>query len=154
MTYPCEIKEQTAQPTLYIRRRTPAQNLRQVLGEVYGAIARYLAELNEKPAGPPFVAYHNMNMQDLDCEIGFLMSRALSGKGDIQAGALPSGTVAVCLHTGPYAELGLAYEELNRWIATHHYQALGIAYEMYLNDPQQTPPNELQTRIVFPVKAA
>jgi effector-binding domain-containing protein len=154
MTYPCEIKQQAAQPTLYVRRRTPVQNLPQVLGQVYGDITQHLTQLNEKPAGPPFVAYHNMNMQNLDCEIGFPVAKALPGKGDIQPGELPSGTVAVCLYTGPYAEIGPAYEELNRWIASHHFRVLGIAYEMYLNDPQQTPPNKLQTRIVFPVEAA
>jgi hypothetical protein len=67
MSFPCEVKEQAAQPTLFIRRRTPVQGLSKVLGEVYGVIGQYLDELKEKPAGPPFVAYHNMDMQNLDC---------------------------------------------------------------------------------------
>jgi len=27
-----------------------------------------------------------------------------------------------------------------------------VAYEFYLNDPQTTPPSELQTQVVFPLK--
>lgn len=154
MSFPCEVKEQRGQPTLFIRRRTPVQELKKVLGEVYGALGQYLGELKETPAGPSFVAYHNMDMQNLDCEIGFPVSKKLAGKGDIQAGELPSGKVATCLYTGPYPEISRAYEELNRWINEHHYHAAGAAYEMYLNDPNRTPPAQLQTKIVFPLKAA
>jgi effector-binding domain-containing protein len=154
MSYNCEVKEQSPQPTLYIRRRTPAQNLAQVLGQAYAAIWQYLEELKEKPAGPPFVVYHNMDKNNLDCDIGFPVSRKLATKGDIQAGMTPSGKVATCLHTGPYDKLGIAYEELNKWVAEHHYQVTGVAYEVYLNDPTETPQSKLQTQIVFPVKAA
>ena len=154
MSYNCEVKEQTAQPTLFIRRRTPVQHIAQVLGKAYGEIEQYLAGLKEHPAGPPFVAYHNMDMSNLDCEIGFPVGKQLAGKGDIHAGTLPSGTVATCVYTGPYDKISPAYEELNRWIAEHHFQVTGAAYEIYLNDPNETPQSKLQTKIVFPVKAA
>jgi effector-binding domain-containing protein len=81
------------------------------------------------------VAYHNADMQNLDCEIGVPVSKKLAGKGDIQAGELPSGKVATCLYTGPYTDIRLGYEELSRWIKDHHYEMVGAAYEMYLNDP-------------------
>ncbi len=154
MSYNCEAKEQSTQPTLFMHRRTPIQNLAQVLGEVYGKIGQYLDELKEKPAGPPFVSYRNMDMSNLDCEIGFPVSKNLAAKGEIKAGAMPAGTVATCVYTGPYDKISPAYEELNRWIIEHHYQVAGAAYEMYLNDPTETPQSKLQTRIVFPVKAA
>lgn len=154
MSYNCEVKEQSAQPTLYMRRRTPVQHLGQVCGQVYGAIGQYLEGLKEKPAGPPFVTYHNMDMKSLDCEIGLPVSKKLAGKGDIQAGVMPAGIVATCLYTGPYDQISPAYEELNKWIAEHHYQVIGAAYEMYLNDPTETPQSKLQTMIMFPVKAA
>jgi len=67
------------------------ETMAQVLGKAYGAIAQYLGELGEQPAGPPFVAYYNMDMQALDVEIGFPVSRKLSGKGDIQASEIPGG---------------------------------------------------------------
>ncbi len=40
MSYPCEIKEQPAQPTVSIRTRTSVQALPQVLGQAYGEIAQ------------------------------------------------------------------------------------------------------------------
>ena len=47
MSYECEVKEQAAQPALSIRTRTSVQDISQVLGKAYGAIAKYLGELGE-----------------------------------------------------------------------------------------------------------
>ena len=152
MSYQCELKEWSAQPTLAVRTRTAVQDLSRVMGETYGAIAQYLGELGEYPAGPPFAAYHNMDMQDLDVEIGFPVARELPGRGDIQAGEIAGGKAATCLYTGPYEDIGQPYEALSQWMEENGYEPTGVAYEMYLNDPQETPPEELQTQIVFPLK--
>ena len=152
MSYECEIKEQSDQPVLSIRTRTPVQDIPQVLGKAYGAIAQYLEELGEQPAGPPFAAYYNMDMQNLDIEIGFPVSVKLPGKGDIEASKIPSGKVATCLYTGPYSEIEPAYNAISQWIEGNGYKPTGVVYEMYLNDPAQTPPQELKTQILFPLK--
>ncbi len=152
MDFHCEIKEQPAQPTLSIRCRTSVQGLPQLLGEAYGRIAAYLAGSGETPAGAPFTAYYNMDMQDLDVEIGFPVSKSLAGKDDIQASEIPGGKLAFALHTGPYSECGLAYEALTQFVKEQGFEATGAAYEFYLNDPQETPQAQLQTQIVFPLK--
>jgi len=154
MSYKCEAKEQSAQPTLSIRTRTPVQDLPQVLGKAYGAIAQYLGKLGEQPVGPPFVAYYNMDMQNLDVEIGFPVSGRFPGKDDIAACEIPAGKVAACLYVGPYNEIEPAYKALSQWIEDNGYEATGVAYEMYLSDPTQTSPQELKTQIVFPLKTA
>jgi effector-binding domain-containing protein len=148
----CEAHEQTAQPILSIRTRLSVQDLPDVLGESYGKIMQHLAEIGQNPAGAPFVAYYNMDMQDLDMEAGFPVAQALPGKDEIKAGNLPAGMVATCEYTGPYPEMGAAYEELTQWIKDNGYEATGVSYEFYLNDPAQTPPQDLRTRIVFPLK--
>ena len=152
MSYQCEFKEQPAQPVLSVRTTTSVHELPQVLGKTYGAIAQYLGELGEQPAGPPFAAYYNMDMQALDMEAGFPVSRALPGKVEIRAGEIPGGTLATVLHTGPYDQCRAAYEALTQYIKDNGREATGVAYEMYLNDPQQVPPQELQTLVVFPLK--
>jgi hypothetical protein len=43
MSYKCEVKEQPTQLTLSIRTRTSVQDLAQVLGKAYGAIAQLKA---------------------------------------------------------------------------------------------------------------
>jgi len=152
MSYQCELKEWSAQPTLTIRTRTAVQDLPQVLGEAYQAIEEYLGELKEQPAGPPFTAYYNMDMQNLDVEIGFPVPRELSGRGAIQAGHLPEGKIATSLYTGPYSDMEPAYAALSEWIEEHGYEPTGVAYEFYLTDPDEAPPEEWQTQIAFPLK--
>ncbi|MGE5618431.1 MAG: GyrI-like domain-containing protein [Sphingomonadaceae bacterium] len=155
MSHQCAILDQAAQPTLSIRTRTSVQGLRQVLGQSYGAIAQYLGELGEHPAGPPFAAYHNMDMANLDVEIGFPVPRKVPGRGNILAGEIPAGKYASCLYTGPYNEIGPgAYEALSAFVGQSGYEATGVSYEMYLNDPNETPPQELQTQVLFPLRTS
>jgi len=152
MAFQCEIKEQSAQPTLSIRARIPIDGLPQLLGESYGKISAYLAELDEQPAGAPFAAYYNMDMQDLDVEIGFPVAKQIQGKGDIQASQVPGGKQGVALHTGRYGDIAPAYDALAGFVKEQGYEPTGISYEFYLNDPEKTPQEELQTQIVFPLK--
>ncbi|MCL4248415.1 MAG: GyrI-like domain-containing protein [Anaerolineae bacterium] len=154
MSYKCEVRVQVPKTTLTVRTRTPVSHLPQVLGQAFDEIMAYLGALGEQPAGPPFVVYHNMDMQNLDIEIGFPVSKRLPGKDRVQAGNLPEGRVATCLHTGPYSEIGQAYEALSKWVDENGYQATGTAIEIYLNDPEVTAPDKLQTQIVYPLRAA
>ena len=152
MLYPCEAHQQPDQPVLSIRTRVSVQNLPGLLGEVYGKIMQRLEELGESPAGAPFVVYYNMDMQDLDVEAGYPVAQALAGRGEVQAGNLPAGRVAACEYTGPYSEMGPAYEVLAQWIKDNGYVPTGVVYEFYLNNPAETPPQQLRTQIVFPLK--
>ena len=151
MTYKCELIDRSAQPTLSIRTRAAVQNLPQVLGGAYGKVMQYMGELGETPGGAPFVAYYNMDMQDLDMEIGFPVLSALPGRAEVQAGQMPAGKAATCLYTGPYNEIAPAYNDLSAWMAAQSLHPTGVAYEFYLNDPEHTPPAELQTLIMFPL---
>ncbi len=152
MSYVCELQEFSVRPALSIRTRTPIQDLPQVLGAAYGTIMHYLGELGEQPAGAPFTAYYSMDMTDLDLEIGLPVARNLPGRDTIQASELPGGRVATCRYTGPYDTIAAAYEALSAWMAEQGHIPTGVAYENYLNDPADTPPEALQTMIVFPLK--
>lgn len=152
MSYKCEFYEQAAQPTLTIRTRSSVEKLPHVLGEAYAAIGQYLGSLGEVPGGAPFVAYYNMNIEDLDIEAGFPVSKPIPGTGTIQSNQMPAGKYATCLYKGPYNECGAAYEELTRWVLAQGCETTGVAHEFYLNDPTETPPQELKTQIIFQLK--
>lgn len=151
MDYKCELFDQIDQPVLSVRTRTPVGNLPQVLGQAYGQIMQYLGELGEMPCGAPYTAYYNMDMQDLDLEIGFPVSKHIPGKEPVQAGVMPAGKYAACLHKGPYDQVGAAYEALTKFIQENGLQPTGVAYEFYLNDPTEVAPDELKTQVVFPL---
>jgi len=151
MEYPCELLDRLAQPALVIRTRTPVQNLPQVLGQAFEAILQVAGEAGLQPSGAPFVAYHNMDMADLDIEIGFPFAQKPNGKGPVLAGEIPGGRAAACLHVGPYDKVGAAYDALRQWMRAKGLAPSGVAYEFYLNGPGTTAPAELQTQVVFPL---
>jgi len=152
MSYTCEIVELPLQPILSARVRTPVQELPQHLGRIYGAVFQYLAELGEPEAGMPFTAYYNMDMQDLDVEIGVPVHKAVPTKGEIQPGSIPAGRFVSTEHVGPYEQLAQAYEALASFAEAQGLEPTGVVYEYYLNDPSQEPYEEPRTRVVFPVR--
>ena len=151
MSYQCELIDRSIQPVLSIRARAAVQNLPGVMGQAYGAIGEYLGRMGWQPAGAPFVAYYNMDMQNLDIEIGYPVAQKLTGQGNIQPSMVAGGKAAACLHVGPYATMPAAYQALMEWMGAKGYEGT-ICYEVYLNDPAQTPPEALQTQIVFLLK--
>jgi effector-binding domain-containing protein len=151
MSFPCQIVIRPAQPVMSVRTRSAVKDLPRVIGAVYGQIMSYLTELGEPPCGEPFVAYYNLDMQDLDLEIGFPVNRSLPGKDAIQASEMPAGDYAACLYTGPYEKMEPAYNALQEHIHGHGRHASGAAYEFYLNSPDQVPMEQLQTRILMPL---
>lgn len=153
MIYKCELIERPAQPTLAIHTHCPQQDLPRVIPSVYETIAQYLGQIGHQPSGAPFAAYYNMDMQNLDTDIGFLNPENVPGRGNIQPGSIPGGKAAVCLHVGPYATIGEAHDALHRWVAEKGYQSKGAYYEIYLNNPNDTPPEALQTQIFTLIKS-
>lgn len=151
MEYNCKIIELDDQPVITVRRTNPVENLPAFFGEVYGMMAHYLGELGEKPTGMPFAAYYNMDMSALDVEAGFPVASELPGKGEIKSGKIPAGKFAVVTYVGAYDKIGPeAYEALSDFVKQQGYEDTGIAYEYYLNDPNEGVVPE--TEIRYPLK--
>ncbi len=146
-----EILNQIEQPTLTIRTITKMEELPKLIGESYGKIAAYLKELGQLMTDVPFVAYHNMDMQNLDIEIGFPVSKAFPQKDTIKAGSIPEGRVVFCMYRGAYSEIEPVYMEMAKWIETNGYEAIGTSYEYYYNGPE-FPESEFLTKIMMPIK--
>ncbi|GBF35750.1 transcription activator effector binding [Desulfocucumis palustris] len=152
MDYKFELTEEPAQPVLSTRTRTPVGNLPQELGKAYGAIIQYLNEIGEKPLEMAFAAYYNMDMEDLDVEMGFPVARPLAGKGEIKSSQIPAGKRVSCMYKGPYSLMEPVYNAMMRWINENGHAPVGVAYEFYYNSPMEVPESELLTKIVFPLK--
>ena len=152
MAYTCELVDWQAQPALVVRTRAAVERLPQVLGPAWGRVMACAGKAGTTPSDAPFVAYHNMDMQDLDLEIGCTFAQPLAGEGDVVAGEIPASRAVQCLHVGPYDQVGAAYEALQAFIAAEGLQASGPAYEFYLNDPDEVPPAQLRTRVAMLVR--
>ncbi|MFX0030203.1 MAG: GyrI-like domain-containing protein [Candidatus Hermodarchaeota archaeon] len=152
MSYKCELLERQAQRALSIRTKTSIQQLPQLIGKTYMKIMQYLGDQGVDPASAPFVGYFNLDMQDLDIEIGIPISKELPEKDEMKLSKIPAGKYVGCIYTGPYDKIQPAYDVLTQWIEKNGYEASGIAYELYIDDPGVTPPEELKTQILFLLK--
>jgi effector-binding domain-containing protein len=118
------------------------------LREIY----KYLARSNVAPAGEPFVIYHSRPTitAGWQIEVCAPISRDLAAPPGWTVREVPGGSVATTLHVGPYEGLGLAYEEIERFIRTHELDVAGPPREIYMSEPEVSP-SETKTRIEFPV---
>jgi effector-binding domain-containing protein len=149
----CEIKKEPVQPVMSIRTHSTRQDLPDVLGKAFGDVATYIGMQGQQPQGPPFVAYYNLDMENLDIEIGFPVAKKLPSGDMIKASEIPAGKVATTVYTGPYGDgMRAAYEALGKLVEENKCVSTGVVYEIYFNSPMDTPPEKLQTKIVFPLK--
>lgn len=148
---PIELLQKAEQPVLFVRTRTEVSKLPQLIGASYGKLAAYLGELGVSLAEVPYVAYHNMNMQDLDVEIGFPVYKPLPGKDDIRSGAIPAGRRVFCMYRGAYSQMEPTYNEMSKWMTEHGLKPVGSSYEHYFNGPD-CPESELLTMVVMPIE--
>jgi len=146
-----EMIDLSEQPVLSIRCRTRVEALPSLIGESFHAIMQYLENSGGQSSGAPYVAYYNMDMQNLDVEIGFPVPMVYPGSGEIAYSVIPGGKAVACLYKGPYSEMAPAYDDMNRWIAENSFEATGVAYEYYYTGPE-IPEQEHLTRIVLPLK--
>jgi effector-binding domain-containing protein len=152
MTLNIELVEQETQTVIFIRTRTSFADMPKLIGESYCKITAYLGELGEQPAGMPYAAYYNLDMQDMDLEMGFPVARQLPGKGEIKPGIIPAGKYVTCLYQGPYSQMERAYNEIFKWLQENNRELTGVYYEYYYNSPDEVPESELLTKIAIPVK--
>ena len=138
------------QPVLTVRTATNAANLPSAIGESFRKIADYLKDIGELMSDVPFVAYHSLDPEDMDIEIGFPVHRPLPGEGDVKASFLQESLAIFCMFRGSYGDMGALYDEMSNWIEENDYRFSGIYYEFYYNGIE-FPESELLTKVLIPV---
>jgi effector-binding domain-containing protein len=147
MSIKCELVELVPQPSLSIRVLTSTQYLPEIFANGFGEIMEYLKEFKQPIAGRPYAKYYNLDLRNLDVEFGIPIQQRFSGRDNIQASETPRGKAVTCLHIGPYSDVEPSYRALVEWMKDRGYEAADLAYEVYLNDSENTPPEKLQTQI-------
>jgi len=79
------------------------------------------------------------------------MIESPESSGRAQASELPGGQAVVARYIGPYDGLAEAWKQVNAWMAEHGVNGGAATWEHYVSDPSVTPPEKLETRIVWPI---
>lgn len=150
-----ELQQLPPRPFVGIRRTLPVAELAAFFAEALPATMRWLASEGIAPASPPMAVWVAMDMQTgvADCHAGAFVAEALDGAGEITAGTTAGGDVLVVTHTGPYDTVGQSWMAVYKR-AAELGRAPGAGWEIYLNDPGDTPAEALQTRIHLPLGPA
>ena len=151
-TLTCEVIDYPTQYTIGIRAHCAMKDLPAVIPQLIGKVAPYFAELGKAQTEPPFVAYYNEDMDNLDVHIGWITAEQLTGKGEIVSGTIGGGKAVSVMNTGPYNNLSEAHDAAHKFIAAKGYQHAHQAYEIYFDDPAKVPESKLKTQVVIMIK--
>lgn len=82
------------------------------------------------------------------------ISRPVTPEGDIGVQEIPAGKYAVATHHGPYEKLGETWGQLcGQWLPRSGRRLRSApSFEIYRNDPNTTPPQDLVTDLYAPIE--
>jgi AraC family transcriptional regulator len=116
------------QPILLIRRRIPRPELQGMLAECFGKLFGHGHKAALPIAGWPVARYLSVGPGLWTVEAAMPLAAAAAGEGEMEAGTLPAGPVAVGIHAG------------------------GAPWESYVTDPGQHPdPADWKTEVYWPL---
>jgi AraC family transcriptional regulator len=149
-----ERRELKAQHTLFVRLTAARHELARAIGDGVGKVYTYAQQGGIALAGHPFTRYLSAGPGLLTIEVGFHVSAAAAGGGDIEAGELPGGTAVVAVHGGSYEQLGETYAAAERWMEEHAVRPADAPWEWYVTDPAEHPdPSDWRTHVYWPIAA-
>jgi AraC family transcriptional regulator len=114
-------------------------------GGLYGPGTRMLALYHDHPATTPEA--------ELRSDAAITVPEGTELPDGVSEGRIAAGRYASATHVGPYAGLGDAWQRLmGEWLpASGERVREGPVFEIYLNNPQDTPPEELRTELYLPL---
>lgn len=147
-----EIRTLAAQPFAFIHAHTDIAHIGQTLMEILPEVWKHVTATVGAPTSPPMVRYTTMNEDGtIEMDGGVITASAVEPAGRIESGSLPAGEVATLVHVGPYETLGNSYTRLMEWLDANGRKQSGPYWEIYIDDPQQTPPEKLRTELTCPI---
>ncbi len=155
MTTEYEIVEVQAQPFLFIHRTSSAapQAIGAVMGEAFGVLGPFMESKQIQSIGAPLAVYHSYSEEETVFDVGVPVTpRDLDwAEGEIQAGETPSGRALKAIHKGAYSGLKSTYAAIMRHMEAESLKVIGVWWEVYMNDPDKTPEEELLTEIYLAI---
>jgi DNA-binding transcriptional MerR regulator len=120
------------------------------LGGMFEAVYGEILQAGRAPAGPPFVLYYDeeFNPERVDVEVAFPVSDPA-----IATRTIPATSAATTVHVGPYDKLADAYAAVYGWANDNGYESVLPMRDVYTNDPENTPPDQLVTEVILPVRS-
>jgi effector-binding domain-containing protein len=150
------VKKTEPRTVAFLSEKGSFQKIGQTIGKLFGLIQ----ERGYAVAGAPIGVYFNDPKEvpeeellwEIQFPVGDEMAAGESDESGLGVKRLEAYDVASNMHKGPYEGLGKVYEDMVVWMLENGYEIAGPPEEVYLNDPNVTPRDEILTEVRFPVK--
>ncbi|MCE5213302.1 MAG: GyrI-like domain-containing protein [Methanobacterium sp.] len=125
--------------------------------ELIAEVGQWLNDKGFKMTGLIYGTYFNspdnVSEDKLQYEIGFGFEGKITTmqEGKIGIKEIPEHTVLAAMHKGPYTEVGPVIHAVIDYALKNNYDIVGPISEAYLNNPLETPEEELLTEVRIPV---
>jgi effector-binding domain-containing protein len=137
MSYEFEIKEYEPVEVARLGFHTSPDDIgadattafRQLFGALFGA--------DVDITNPSRLVYHDMQGDDWRVEASVPVASGTVPPKGLETREFPGCRAATTVHVGPYDELGIAWEELCKWISANGHTGVGEWFDVYLNDPNK-----------------
>jgi len=148
-----QLVQEPPRPLVGVRRQVPVTELPAYFAEVLPKVMRWVQSQGVQPASMPMAMWCAMDMDSgiADCHAGCLVAHAVQGEGEITPGTTAGGDVLVTTHKGPYDTVGQSWQAVYKR-AAELGRTPGAGYEIYVDDPTDTPAAELRTEIHLPLQ--
>lgn len=141
-------------PALAVRDSVTMDEIGPFMETYMPQLFMYAIRQGAQIAAPPYSIYYNWDPEGLIfVECGIPLEQAIEGEDVIITTETPGGKAVKGVYFGPYEEMAVVYEALEQYISVMQLEPVGLAYEVYINDPtEETDPQKWETHVFFPLK--
>jgi hypothetical protein len=127
----CRIVTVERQFTAVVQTKVPFAEIANAQRSARAAVTVALPTLQADPIGLPCTRFRTPAHAELEMEIGTIVGRAFSRRGDVVSSDLPAGRAAHFLLKGSFEGLPQAWQSLFDWCKAEKLDLLGINWEIY-----------------------
>lgn len=142
-------------PYLYQERTCSMdpQDISAAMGEVFHNVMKFVHEHDATSGNQALAVYPTYDPENMTFRAGVTVSAedAAKAKGSIKSASLPEGEVLTFTHMGPYSTLRDSYGELMQHLANIKRMVAVPTWEIYVNNPDEVPEEDLRTDIYVPL---
>ena len=133
-----------------------ATEIAAALAAAYGQVVGFVTTNGLQLAGQP-IAITNFRDDrgwgfDAGLPVSGSLSRGVGPDSQVRMGETYGGRVVRAVHVGAYAGLQQTYDKVAAFMAVHDLEAHGRPWDVFVSDPGNTPENELETEVYYPVR--
>lgn len=140
------------QAIIYITDSCSMDKISEKMGEMYGRLQGYLGKNKAESIGMPMAVWHNFDAKNMVFEAAFPVAKEMPAADGVQSRTMPATKVLAVSHFGPYAAMEKSTEEIMAYMQKQGYEVAGYEFDVYANDPADVKPEDIETRMYFPIK--